>query len=180
MGTFANTTVHSDGGGNNRNSSGPGEAYDPLPVCELHNVVHTLTWVPGPNEQVVSEVCSPAGDTVDGGISIGLNGGVCIISGSYLSLFPTEFFEWTLPPPDAFTLPDYYTGSEWSELPDPRDSDLTQFDCHPVRDKEGTYTYSVSWVNTSSGATGVDTVVLSEQVYMDFWLHQRNTEERAQ
>lgn len=179
MGSFTCTTVHVDGGGNDRGSTGSGESYDPLPVCELADLTHTLEWIPGPNEKVVSEVVTPAGQIVDGGISTSLNSGSCVIEGSYLDLFPTVFFEWTTPPADNLTKPTYHTGTKWSDLPLPSESDLTQFDCHPVREKSGTYTYEVNWVNTSSGATGTDVVTLSEQVYMDFWLHQRNTEERS-
>lgn len=179
MGTFSSTTVASDGGGNSRNSSGSGTTYTPQAVGELSPLTHTLTWTPGPNEQVVTEICDVGGDIADSGISIALNAGECVISGEYTDLFPTEFFEWTTPPADDFSPPDFHTGTEWSDLPAPEDSNLTQFDCHTVQDKSGTYTYTVNWVNTVSLATGSDVLVVNETVYMDFWLHADNATERG-
>lgn len=179
MGSFSNSTVQVDGGGNDRGSSGSGNAYNPKPVSELYHVVHTLEWIPGSNEAVVTESCDPAGDIVDGGIGISLQGGVCEISGSYIDLFPTVYTEWTLPPPDEFTAPEYHSGVGWSDIPPPESCDLTRFDCHPTQDKSGTYTYTVNWVNTSNGATGADVVVLEEQVYMDFWLHEQEAAARS-
>lgn len=177
MGSFTQTTTQTDPGGNNRNDSGSGTSYNPNPVGEIAALNHTLTWIPGPSQ--VPTGSSLTTDTSDSGISLNNGAPVATITGEYRDLFPTRFFEWTDLQVDAFTPPVYHTGTDWADLPAPADSDLTQFDCHATQDKVVGYTYSVDWVNTSSGATGTDTMTVTDQVYMEFWMHSQLVTERA-